>query len=78
MNTREIAMEYRLAQWAQALQERITNGESIKEFCQNRGVSRNTYFYWQRKLRKTASKQMAVKQAEATHNNLRKRKTDGT
>ena len=59
MNTREIASEYRLAHWGQALQERIVNGETINEFCQSRGVSRNTYFYWQRKLRETAAKQIA-------------------
>ena len=45
MTTREIAAEYRLAQWAQALQARVTSGESIKDFCQSKGVSRNTYFY---------------------------------
>jgi len=70
MNTREMAAEYRLAQWTQALEDRIANGENVKEFCQNRGVSRNTYFYWQRKLRETACKQLALKQAETTQRNL--------
>jgi len=70
MNTREIATEYRLAQWAQAMQERITNGESIKTFCENKGVSKNTYFYWQRRLRETACKQLALKQTETTGSNL--------
>ena len=59
MNTRGMASEYRLVQWAQALQERKETGETIGDFCQNRGVSRNTYFYWQRKLRETAVKQIA-------------------
>jgi len=59
MNTREIASEYRMMEWSQALQERQANGETIGEFCKVRGVSRNTYFYWQRKLRETAAKQMA-------------------
>ena len=46
--------------WANVLrEERIVNGETINEFCQSRGVSRNTYFYWQRKLRETAAKQIA-------------------
>jgi len=58
MNTREVATEYRLAQWAQAMQERKTSGESITEYCQTRGISRNTYFYWQRKLRQTACEQL--------------------
>ena len=64
MNTRQIASEYRLAQWGETLQERIANGETINEFCQSRGVSRNTYFYWQRKLRETAAKQIAQETAK--------------
>jgi len=65
MNTKEIAMEYRLSQWARALQEKNANGETVAEFCRNRGVSKNTFFYWQRKLRETAVNQIAeVKKAE--------------
>ena len=70
MTTREIATEYRLAQWAQAMQERVANSESIKEFCRSRGVSKNTYFYWQRRLRENASKQLALKQTETTGSDL--------
>ena len=66
MNTRQIASEYRLAQWGEALQERVANGETINEFCQSRRVSRNTYFYWQRKLRETAAKQIAQKAVETS------------
>jgi len=58
MNTKEMATEYQPAQWAQVIQERVANGESIKEFCQRRGVSRQAYFYWQRKLREIAAKQI--------------------
>jgi len=58
MNTKEMATEYRLAQWTQMIQERVANGESIKDFCQRRGVSRQAYFYWQRKLRGIAAKQI--------------------
>jgi len=63
MDTRKIASEYRLAQWAQAVQERVANGETVKDFCQNRGISKNTYFYWQQKLRLTAAEQLASPQA---------------
>jgi len=55
MNTREMATAYRLVSWAQALQERAESGETIKDFCQRRGVSRNTYFYWQRRVRAAAA-----------------------
>jgi putative transposase len=58
MNTREITTEYRLTQWAGLLHERRQSGESISEFCENRGISRNTYFYWQKKLREKAGKEL--------------------
>lgn len=70
MTTREIATEYQLAQWSQAMQERVANGESIKTFCENKGISKNTYFYWQRRLRENACKQLALKQSEITDRNL--------
>ena len=54
MDTRKIASEYRLSQWAQMLQARQSSQQSINEFCKSMGVSRNTYFYWQRKVRKAA------------------------
>lgn len=54
MDTREVATEYRLAQWAQTIQARVKSGHSIKDFCISSGISRNAYFYWQRKLREVA------------------------
>jgi transposase-like protein len=54
INTREITEEYRLAHWAQIMQERAESGLSIKAFCKTLGCHQNAYFYWQRKLRKAA------------------------
>jgi putative transposase len=54
MDTREVVAEYRMAKWAQTIQARIQAGQSIKEFCATSGISRNAYFYWQRKLREAA------------------------
>ena len=59
MDTQRVATEIRLAQWAQMIQGRMESMQSIKEFCQAAGVSKNTYFYWQRKLREAACKQFA-------------------
>ena len=64
MNTRALATEYRLAQWAQLMQARSASGQSIDEFCQANGISRNKYFYWQRKLREAAAQQLAARQPE--------------
>jgi putative transposase len=54
MDTREVTAEYRMAQWAQMIQARVQSGQSIKEYCASAGISRNAYFYWQRKLREAA------------------------
>jgi len=58
MTTREIATEYRLMKWAEEMRERSATKESIKVFCERKGISRNTYFYWQRKIREIASQKL--------------------
>ena len=55
-----MATEFRLAQWAQGMQERKASGQSVADFCEARGVSRNTYFYWQRRLREAAALQLGA------------------
>lgn len=54
MDTRIVAAEYRMAQWAQTIKTRIERGQSIKDFCRVEGISKNAYFYWQKKLREAA------------------------
>ena len=58
MNTREMASQYRITKWTQVLQERIANKENVNDFCKRLGISKNTYFYWQRKLREKACKEL--------------------
>jgi putative transposase len=64
LDARKIASEYRLAKWAQRIQKRQESGQSIKEFCASEGISKNTYFYWLRKLRQSALEEYDVKEAE--------------
>jgi len=59
MTTREVASAYRLSQWAASVQERAAEGESIVSYCRKRGISQNTYYYWQRKLRTAACEQLS-------------------
>jgi len=54
MNTRKIAAEYRLTQWAGIIRERQESGLNVKAFCEAKGFHENIYFYWQRKLREAA------------------------
>jgi len=60
MNAREATNGYRLADWARVLEGRIP-GESVDEFCERNRISRNQFFYWQRKLRETACIAMEVR-----------------
>ena len=60
MNSREVAKRYRMAKWAQIIQDRKASGESIKDYCRNRGLSRDSYFNWQRKLREATCEQLAA------------------
>jgi hypothetical protein len=52
MNTREMATEYRLTQWASVLTERGGSGLSIREYCRRTQIKECVYYYWQRKLAK--------------------------
>jgi len=54
MNTQKVTSEYRLSQWAQVIQARLDSGQNVKDFCLTNGISRNAYFYWQKKLREAA------------------------
>jgi len=54
MDTKKATTEYRLSQWAKIIQARLDSGQSIKDFCITNGISRDSYFYWQRKLREAA------------------------
>ena len=53
-----------MSQWAKIIQSRIDSGLSIKDFCQTNGISKNSFFYWQKKLREKACKE--IEAAEKT------------
>jgi len=64
MEIRKVKSEYRMAQWTQIIQERRISGESVKAFCLSRGISKDAYFYWQKKLRESAYEQMTAMHGE--------------
>ena len=43
--------EYRAQTWAGIIQECNTSGLLKREFCQQRGISEKSFYYWLRKLR---------------------------
>lgn len=42
---------YRVKEWAMLIQECSASGLTKREFCQQRGISEKTFYYWLRKLR---------------------------
>jgi hypothetical protein len=59
MDSQKITKEFRMAKWKQIIRERGESGESIKDFCNRVGVTKNSYMYWQRKIREAACRQLA-------------------
>ena len=51
MNAREATSKYRMKEWAGIVQDRINSGLTIKDYCEQKGISRNAYFYWLKKIR---------------------------
>ena len=43
--------EYRAQTWAMLIQECNNSGLAKREFCQQRGISEKSFYYWLRKLR---------------------------
>ena len=66
MNSRAIAGEYRMAHWAGIIRERKESGLSVKAFCENTGINKNRYYYWQKKLRVATFEEMRKAQGETT------------
>jgi len=66
MGTQKVTSEYRKSKWAQVIQARFESGQSVKDFCLTNGISRNAYFYWQKRLREEACTDLAG--AEETRN----------
>ena len=43
--------QYRAQNWAMLIQECNNSGLTKREFCQQRGISEKSFYYWLRKLR---------------------------
>lgn len=43
-----------MAQWAAIIKDRVSSGLTINEYCSERGLSRDAYYYWLSKIRKSA------------------------
>ena len=62
VDTRKIAKELRLSHWAQIIREKNQRGLSAAAFCKEIGISKNTYFYWQKKIREAMCEELLAQQ----------------
>ena len=62
VDTRKIAKELRLSHWAQIIREKNQRGLSAAAYCKEIGISKNTYFYWQKKIREAMCEELLAQQ----------------
>ena len=60
MDMEKVTTEQQLSKWAELIQTRLESGQSIKEFCRTNGVSKATYYYWQKKVNEAHGKRMKI------------------
>ena len=56
LSVRETTTRVRLQFWTGIFKDRADSGLNIKEYCLQHNLSRNQYFYWQRRAREMAMK----------------------
>lgn len=54
ITTRAVTRQYRLQQWQRIFHDRSESGLTVKEYCQSHGITKDSYYYWQKIARGTA------------------------
>jgi transposase-like protein len=55
MDVKQLKHEYRLRQWTEIVTECHRSGIPVREWCTEQGISRQTYYYWQKQVREAAA-----------------------
>ena len=50
-DVQSIKKQLHMQQWTAIIEDRIASGLKIDEYCEKNQLSRNSYFYWLRKIR---------------------------
>ena len=58
MDTQKVETQFRLSGWGEAVKERIGSGQTVEAFCEEKGISKTTYYYRQKKVREAACSEM--------------------
>lgn len=60
MGAREQTRQIRLRKWAEIIQARQNSGQTVRVFCEDNGINIKRYYYWQRKLRDEACRELSL------------------
>ena len=66
LDVRYIKRSLKLAEWRRLIEERDVSGKTIRVWCDENGVSKRIYYYWQRKIREAAINNVVLNNTEAT------------
>ena len=53
MNTRDEVRQMRIREWKKVFEDKAASGLSAKEYCQQNGIGKDQYFYWQKIVRES-------------------------
>ena len=53
MNTRDEVRRMRIREWKKVFEDKAASGLSAKEYCQQNGIGKDQYFYWQKIVRES-------------------------
>ena len=61
MDVQEVRDQVRIQEWVELIRERNSSGMTISEWCRVKGLSENQYYYWLRKIRRTACNALEIR-----------------
>ena len=59
MDTSEAAVQYRIQKWINIFADRKQSGMTVQQYCDANQLSRDSYYYWFKKIRAVTLKQMS-------------------
>ncbi len=60
-DAKKLTNQYRLEQWATIIQECVSSGKLVNDWCAENNISRDKYYYWLRKVKFAAGEVMSKK-----------------
>jgi len=58
MDVQIVKRDVRLQQWGALISSCQASGMTVKDWCTEKGINAKTYYYWLRKIREAACRQM--------------------